>query len=60
MTRYHKPKGLLNVALCIVKKIMQLKKNTEHPCSEIDDLAVHAQQIIMEAEVRDVGPRVMR
>ena len=60
MTRYHKPKELLNVALCMAKKIMKLKKNTDNPCNEIDDLAAHAQQIIMEVEVRDPEPGVMK
>lgn len=60
MTKYHKPKELLNVALCMAKKIMRIKKDGNHDCYEIDDLAAHAQQIIMEVEQREPEPGVMK
>lgn len=53
VTRYHTPKELLNVALCMAKKIMRIQKDSSIKCYEIDDLALHAQQIIMEVEHRE-------
>lgn len=56
--RYHKPKEVLNVALCMAKKIMQLRKDMGDCLDErviqeeVDDLASHAQQILMEVEKR--------
>lgn len=60
MTKYHKPKELLNVALCVAKKILKLQKDPHYSCHEIDDLAAHAQQIVMEVEHRDSEPGVMK
>jgi len=54
VNRYHTPKQLLNVALCMAKKIMRIQKDNTIACHEIDDLAAHAQQIIMEVEEREI------
>jgi len=59
MTRYHQPKELLNVALCMARKIMRLKKDMGDCLDdrliqeEVDDLAAHAQQVLLEVEQRD-------
>ena len=48
---YHTPKELLNVALCLAKKVIRLQEAC--PGHEIDDMAAHAQQIILEVEQRE-------
>lgn len=57
VTGHHSPRQLLNVALCMAQKIMRIQRDKSIACYEIDDLAQHAQQIIMEVEEREIDPQ---
>ena len=50
MTRNHSLDEILDVALCMAKKVLVLQQDPTKKCYELDDIAEHAKQITYELE----------